>query len=301
VKRILDFADHRRQLGENRYVYPVMSRRSRGLSIGVNLNPDKVCNFDCPYCQVDRTTPGRVRGVDLVRLAGELDALLALAASGVLWNLDPFDTAAPELRRLNDVALAGDGEPTTPAEFGPAVEVVGGLLKKHGLSEVQPIVLTNATVWHRPRVLAALDRVDELGGRVWAKLDAGTEGYFAFVAGSTLPYQRILDNLLLGARRWPIVVQSMFLRFLGRGPPAHEIEAYLDRLRHILDEGGQIERVQVYSVARVPARSSIDHLPTEELERIAAGVRALGLRTEVFAGFDPLGALSGAGLSRRPA
>ncbi len=286
MKRILDFADHRRQLGENRYVYPVVSRRSRGLSIGVNLNPDKVCNFDCPYCQVDRSTPGGDRAVDLARLERELDALLALAASEILWSLDPFDTAAPELRRVNDVAFAGDGEPTTPAEFGPAVEVVGALLKKHGLSEVQAIVLTNATVWHRPRVLAALDRVDELGGRVWAKLDAGTEGYFAFVAGSTLPFQRVLDNLLIGARRWPIVVQSMFLRFLGRGPSGAEIDAYLARLRHIIEEGGRIEMVQVYSVARVPARSSIDHLPIQDLERIAEGVRSLGLQAEVFAGSE---------------
>ena len=58
MARRLDFKDHRRDLGENRYVYAVVSRRARGLSIGVNLNPDKVCNFDCPYCQVDRTTPG---------------------------------------------------------------------------------------------------------------------------------------------------------------------------------------------------------------------------------------------------
>lgn len=35
------FAEHPRHWRENRYVYPVISRRSRGLSIGVNLNPDK--------------------------------------------------------------------------------------------------------------------------------------------------------------------------------------------------------------------------------------------------------------------
>ncbi|HNC96138.1 MAG TPA: radical SAM protein, partial [Myxococcota bacterium] len=58
MKRRLDFADHRRDLGDNRYIYAVVSRRARGLSIGINLNPDKVCNFDCPYCQVDRRVPG---------------------------------------------------------------------------------------------------------------------------------------------------------------------------------------------------------------------------------------------------
>ncbi|MFZ5476872.1 MAG: radical SAM protein, partial [Myxococcota bacterium] len=76
MTRTLDFADHRRDLGSNRYVYAVVSRRARGLSIGVNLNPDKVCNFDCPYCPVDRTTPGAPPDVDVDVLAGELDRLL---------------------------------------------------------------------------------------------------------------------------------------------------------------------------------------------------------------------------------
>ena len=39
--------DHTRHFTDFTFVYPVISRRSRGLSIGVNLNPDKVCNFDC--------------------------------------------------------------------------------------------------------------------------------------------------------------------------------------------------------------------------------------------------------------
>ncbi len=51
------FTQHSRSWQSNRYVYPVISRRSKGLSIGVNLNPDKVCNFDCVYCCVDRTHP----------------------------------------------------------------------------------------------------------------------------------------------------------------------------------------------------------------------------------------------------
>ena len=51
--------DHSRVFRDLIFVYPVISRRSQGLSIGVNLNPDKRCNFDCVYCEVDRRTPGR--------------------------------------------------------------------------------------------------------------------------------------------------------------------------------------------------------------------------------------------------
>lgn len=88
MARRLDYRDHRRELDENRYVYAVVSRRARGLSIGVNLNPDKACNFDCPYCQVDRTTPGGPSRVDVPDLAGELEDLLR-RANGDLWAHPP--------------------------------------------------------------------------------------------------------------------------------------------------------------------------------------------------------------------
>jgi wyosine [tRNA(Phe)-imidazoG37] synthetase (radical SAM superfamily) len=67
---------HERSFDANRFVYPVLSRRSRGLSIGVNLNPDKVCNFDCIYCQVDRTTQSETRFVELDALTAELEHCL---------------------------------------------------------------------------------------------------------------------------------------------------------------------------------------------------------------------------------
>ena len=123
--RRLSFEDHRRELGDNQYVYAVVSRRVGGLSIGINLNVDKACNFDCPYCQVDRTIPGGERKIDVARLGDELDHLLALVSADALWSRSPFDTAAPHLRRVGDISLAGDGEPTAASEFAQVVEVVG--------------------------------------------------------------------------------------------------------------------------------------------------------------------------------
>src|SRR5213595_2559443 len=100
--------DHRRTFQENLYVYAVVSRRSKGVSIGINLNPDKVCNFDCVYCQVDRTTPPLVRDVEVPRLRAELEDMLDLIASGELFATDRFQAATPAQRRLNDIAFSGD-------------------------------------------------------------------------------------------------------------------------------------------------------------------------------------------------
>src|ERR1700682_582404 len=82
--------DHRRTFQDNRYVYAVVSRRSKGVSIGINLNPDKVCNFDCIYCQVDRKTPPITREVDLPRLGQELEDMIQSAVSGELFERERF-------------------------------------------------------------------------------------------------------------------------------------------------------------------------------------------------------------------
>src|SRR5512133_2663316 len=82
---------HERRWADNLYVYAVVSRRSRGVSVGVNLNPGKECNFDCLYCQVDRTVAPQVRKVDLAVLASELDEVLRAAEDGSLYEPPPFN------------------------------------------------------------------------------------------------------------------------------------------------------------------------------------------------------------------
>jgi len=277
VARALDFKDHRRELGANRYVYAVLSRRARGLSVGVNLNPDKVCNFDCPYCQVDRTTLGGPSAVDVGHLGTELESLLDRVEAGSLWSTAPFETAPPGLQRVADIAFAGDGEPTTPREFPDAARAVRTIRDRRGLA-IPVRLLTNATLFDRERVHAALADFDEL----WCKLDAGTEDYFHLVDGTSLPFARILGNLLRVARERPIVIQSLFLTFAGQGPSDAEIDAYVARLREIIAAGGRIDRVQVCTVARPPADARVGPLGEPRLAQVAARVRDLGLAAEVF-------------------
>ena len=271
MTRRLDFSDHRRELGLNRYIYAVVSRRAQGLSIGVNLNPDKVCNFDCPYCQVDRTVPGGDGKVDLERLETELVHLLDLLASGHLWDTPPFDTAAPDVRRVADIAFAGDGEPTSPAKFAASTEIIRRLRDERAPG-VPIRLLTNSTLLHRPNVRKALPAIDE----IWCKLDAGTPEYFAEVDGTTFPFERILKNLRDLARERAIVIQSMFLTISGKPASDHEILAWVGLLRE-LARHGTISSVQVYTVARAPADKKIGILPTERLRWIAAQAQAAGL------------------------
>lgn len=284
MERRLDFRDHRRELDRNRYVYAVVSRRSRGLSVGVNLNPDKACNFDCPYCQVDRSTPGRGREVDPAALGEELSRLLDLYVDGRLWSVPPFDTAAADHRRLNDIAFAGDGEPTACPVFAEAVEVVADVRDAHGLERVPLHLLTNATLLHRPAVAAGTERLIGRGGVVWAKLDAGTEAYFRVVDGTTLPFDRVLRNILDTARRAPVVLQCMFFTLDGQGPSEAEIDAWAGRIAWLQAEGGRVREVQVYSVARPPSDRRVGVLETARLEVIAARAAATGAPVSIYPG-----------------
>jgi wyosine [tRNA(Phe)-imidazoG37] synthetase (radical SAM superfamily) len=277
--------DHRRDFANNFYVYAVVSRRSKGLSIGVNLNPDKVCNFDCVYCQVDRTTPGPVRDVDLPRLRAELEVMLDLIQSGQLFETDRFRGTPPPLRRLNDIAFSGDGEPTTCPEFLQAVRAAAEMKQRRGLGDVKLVLITNATRLHRPAVREALELLAANNSEVWAKLDAGTDTYYHQIERTTIPFRRVLDNITAEARVRPLVIQAMFLRLDGQPPPTAERDAFCNRLNEIVRAGGRIKLVQVYTVARKPAEANVTALTAAEVDALAAAVRErTGLPAEAYYG-----------------
>jgi len=264
---------HERTFEANRFVYPVLSRRSGGLSIGVNLNPDKVCNFDCIYCQVDRTSQSETRFVEIDGLLAELDEMLALAASGEIFATPKFAGTPRALRRLGDIAFSGDGEPTTYRNFDEIIAACAGLKERHGLDDVKMVLITNASMFHRPHVQRGLGILDANNGEIWAKLEAGTEEYFRLVDRTPIRFQQILDNITAAARVRPIVIQALFMRVHGEPPPQAELEAFCHRLSEITAAGGQIKLVQVYTIARRPAESFVAPLADDEVDAITDLVR----------------------------
>ncbi|HEY5314079.1 MAG TPA: radical SAM protein [Pirellulales bacterium] len=276
-------ADHARLFEHNRFVYPVLSRRSGGISIGVNLNPDKICNFDCIYCQVDRVSRSETEFVETEQLLAELDAMLRLVQSGGLYEHPKFAAVPASLRRLNDIAFSGDGEPTTYRNFDELVAVCAGLKRRHALDAVKMVLITNASMFHRPAVERGLQVLDSNQGEIWAKLEAGTDAYYRLVERTTIPFRRILDNITAAARVRPLVIQSLFMRISGVGPSSAEQAAFCDRLNEITTAGGQLSLVQLYTVARKPAESYVQPLAAHELHALAELVKSrTGLRVEEY-------------------
>ena len=277
------FETHPRSFDENRYVYPVLSRRARGISIGVNLNLDKACNFRCVYCQVDRAEKTEKQEVDVDRLRAELDQTIDLVTSGRIYRAGRFENTPPELRRLNDIALSGNGEPTTCPAIDQVVAACADVRHRRNLHDVKLVLITNATMFHRENVRRAAAILDANNGEIWAKLDAGTEDYYNQVSRGGVPFHRILENITEAAKARPIVIQSLFVRIHGKGPSEAELGAYRDRLNAITNAGGRIKQVQIHTVARPPAESWVTALANTEIDELGALVcRQTNLPVAVF-------------------
>ena len=272
---------HPRDYLDKRFVYAVISQRAGGLSIGVNLTPDRQCNFDCVYCEVNHQRPVRDTVVNLRVLEQELEEVLERVRQNRMRELPWLANARPEWLELKEVALSGDGEPTLCPEFCDVVETVTRL-RAVRRQPFKLVLITNTSGLGKARVKRGLRRfapTDE----IWAKLDAGTQAHMNRVNHPGISLKEVLTNILDLARQRPVVIQSLFPEINGEEPPAKEIEEYARRLFELKQSGAQIALVQIYSAHRPPHRPDCGHLPLRVLNEIARRVRQVaGLRAEVF-------------------
>ena len=267
---------------DRRFVYTVISPRARGLSVGVNMNPDKRCNFDCVYCEVNRAGPVPEARLDVPVMMVELERTLESIRSGGLRERPCYRNAPVELLELRHVTLNGDGEPTLCQNFIEAVEALVHLRARGCFPFFKLVLITNASGLDRPEVTEGL-RLFTTRDEVWAKLEAGTQEFMNHVNRPDCPLDKILRNILLVARQRPVVIQSLFASINGEAPPTSEIEAYVQRLRELKEAGAQIPLVQIYSATRPTPHSECGHLPLRTLSHIAQRVReGTGLKAEVF-------------------
>lgn len=279
VAKQLEVTDHSRGSAGLTYVYPVVSRRAGGVSIGINLNPNNACNWRCIYCQVPDLKRGSAPAIDLAQLERELRGFV-----DALLNGDYLHTHVPEgARRIVDVAFSGNGEPTSAREFPLAIELAGMVLRETGLDDdVKIRLITNGSLLGRSNVQEGLCRLGELGGETWFKVDAGTAEGYRRINNADLSPESVVRNLRRCAKLCPTWVQTCLFAVDGEGPTEGEVAAYLE----VLSRAG-IERlggVHLYGLARPsmqPEAKRLSSLPEDRLEEIAGRVRALGLAVRV--------------------
>ncbi len=267
---------------QNRFVYLTLSPRARGLSIGVNLNPNRQCNFDCVYCEVDRTQPAVDAEIDCDVAAAELESALRLVHGGQLQELAPYQNLPRELLQLRHVALSGDGEPTISPHFLEAVQTVAHVRARGDFPFFKIVLITNASGLDRAEVQAGL-KLFTPRDEVWAKLDAGSQRFMDTVNRSEIALEKIVENILRTAQSRPVIIQSLFCQIDGAVPSMIEVEQFAEVLRDLKKRGAQIPLVQIYSATRPTALSQVRHLPLKTLSDIAATVRRIsGIKAESF-------------------
>lgn len=258
--------DHRRDSAGLLYVYPVVSRRAGGVSVGINLNVNNACNWACVYCQVDNLSRGGPPPVDLDRLERELATFLEAAVYGDFMARE----VPPEARRLMDVAFSGNGEPTSAPEFAAAVDRVGAVLERFALrGQLMVRLITNGSLMHRPEVAEGVRRLGALGGEVWFKLDRAQPAAMAEINGVPLPPAKVAANLARCAALAPTWVQTCWFALDGLAPDAAARDAYCALLKPL---AGQLAGIHLYGLARPslqPAAPRLGRLPAEALAAFA--------------------------------
>ena len=239
-------------------VYGPVDSRRLGRSLGVNLAPfgRKTCNFNCAYCQYGWTDFPQ-KG-DFPKAADVIDAV---------------DEALYRNPNVDTITVAGNGEPTLHPAFAPIAEGLSHVRARRA-PKAKLALLSNGSTLNRLDVVYSLPRFDTR----CMKLDAGDATMFRLMNAATITLGRLIADLRSVGQ---LTLQSMFVRdrdgVIDNTTP-RAVNAWLEAVERIRPIG-----VDVYGLARPPARGTLERVPEAALEEIAMRVRMLGIKARVFA------------------
>ncbi len=253
----LSVSSHPRLSEFNRLVYPVVSRRAGGLSLGINLNPKKNCSFNCVYCQVDRVVKIENLQVNTEQILEELNGWLK-----IIEDNDGFF----QEERLKDISIAGDGEPTLRKELPDTINKVIELKNKYRFDDCKLILFTNGSKLDREDLVAPLENQFTNHGEIWFKLDFWNKESYQRINRSKVPYQRILNNLLKIGKRYPLTLQSCFFSWNNQEFSTKLYLPYVEMVKSFEQNDVKIKLIQSYTTARKPAESAVTPWRDQEMD-----------------------------------
>lgn len=231
-------------------VYGPMTSRRFGRSLGINLlsGHQKLCSFDCIYCQYGQTplSPAPYPTLDEIRQQTDQAFARYHAAD----------------QRPDWIMIAGNGEPTLHPQLNDALtEIIRA--RDHHLRGVRIGILSNSATCHRPDVRDALLRLDAR----FMKLDAGEPGLFHKVnhPASQDAWRRMIGGLY---RMHPIILQSMFVSGVVDNSTDAAVFHWISAVGYLRPEA-----VQIYTLDRPPAVEGVQAVPWSRLREIADLVR----------------------------
>jgi wyosine [tRNA(Phe)-imidazoG37] synthetase (radical SAM superfamily) len=274
-------ADHSRDSAGLRYVYAVVSRRAGGVSVGINLNTNNACNWRCLYCQVPDLVRGTAPPLDMALLEQELRGFLHELLHG-----DFMQQRVPiGARRINDIALSGNGEPTSAEEFAAVIALVARLKQELALpQDLKLVLITNGSLIYRENVQRGLAQMAGLNGEIWFKLDRASEVQMQRTNDTRMTLAKVRENLVTAISLCPTWLQTCWFELDGTPPSKQDEDDYLDFLADLLKDDIQPQGVLLYTLARPSMQIEAPRLMAltgDKLEAFAARIRVLGVAVKV--------------------
>lgn len=276
MPQTLTTTNHDRDIAGLKYVYPVISRRAGGLSIGINFNPNNACNWRCIYCQVPGLKPGNAPKMDFGLLEQELRFFLDYVKHGGFF--EQFNVEIDH-RVIKDIAISGNGEPTSLKDFDKAVGLIGKIATESGVFPASKFVLiSNGSLLHQSTVQAGLTELARSQGELWFKLDSATEQGRKLINNTGQNQQKLLEHIKIAASLCPTKLQTCMLHY-GQAWSDSEKQAYLALLKELRTCGIKLQQIMLYSIARQsfqPEAGDLERMSLEEMNAFAADIEALG-------------------------
>ena len=273
---MLTTTDHDRGSADLTYVYPVISRRSGGLSIGINLNPNNACNWRCIYCQVPDLIRGSSPKIELQQLKDELNGFLNDVIHGNFY--DQYDVVE-DLRTIKDIAISGNGESTSAADFDQVIELIAQSIRQFDLHDkIKLVLITNGSLAHKKVVQSGLSTISKNNGEVWFKLDSATDTGLKTINNAGLSVDKVKENLKTMSALCPTWLQTCVFKLDGQSLSDNERGNYLQFLSWLKEEGIKIKGVLLYGLARPSMQVEAPRLSAvsaEWMEEFANEIRQL--------------------------
>lgn len=272
----LTTTDHSRDIAGLKYIYPVISRRAGGLSIGINFNTNNACNWRCVYCQVPDLKRGSAPDMDFALLEAELRFFLNDVLHGDFYTR--FNIAVSQ-RVIKDIAISGNGEPTSLPDFNKAVALIGKIATEQNiLPQSNFVLITNGSLVHLPSVQQGLKSLHRYGGEVWFKFDSATDIGRARLNNCAQSWQSSLKNLILSASICPTKLQTCLVDYDNQGLSEQEQAAFLNLLTRI-KQNSKVTTIMLYTLARTSLQAEanlLKKLSPDQLRAFALKIRLLG-------------------------
>ena len=277
-KEILTIFNHDRNIYKSKYIYPVVSRRSKGLSLGINLNTNNACNWQCIYCQVSNLKLGKPEAIDLKLLESELDEWINKIVYGNFLK-----ECASEKVDFKDIAFSGNGEPTAAPEFESVIKIVLKKIEQFKLSKTIKLrLITNGSYLNKKSVQSGLKLMKLFDHEIWFKIDQVIPKEALKINRINLSISNLKKNLESALSLSPTLIQTCLLKIDHQLPSDDSIIKFIEFLKPYAPN---LKAINLYSLARPSQQKTnlyIEALNKNELEIIADKIKILKTKVECY-------------------